>query len=177
MIFNRATSKGAGAVDARTEKPLTGRAVLVCTLAFFGVIIGANATLTVFAIGTLPGTEVESVYKAGIAYNAEIAAARSQDSRGLNVAGHLDRAPDGRTTFRVEARDAAGAPAAGLAFAAHLERPIDKRADRVVALSEGESGIYRGELSDIPAGQWDLVLEAESGTERVFLSKNRVLLK
>jgi nitrogen fixation protein FixH len=162
---------------AAGAKPLTGGTVLVCILAFFGVIIGANATLTVLAIGTLPGTEVESSYKAGIGYNAEIAQARSQDARGWQVAGHLEREPDGRTKVRVEARDGTGAPATGLAFSAHLERPIDKRADRLVALSEHESGIYRGEISGVTPGQWDLVLAAERGTERVFLSKNRVTLK
>jgi len=37
-------------------------------------------------------------------------------------------------------------------------------------------GIYRGNAPAIQAGQWDLVLEADAAGQRMFLSKNRVLL-
>jgi hypothetical protein len=43
-------------------------------------------------------------------------------------------------------------------------------------LSEREAGVYRGETEDVAAGQWDLVIEADRGSERLFLSRNRVLL-
>jgi nitrogen fixation protein FixH len=156
---------------------LSGRTVLLSLLGFFAVVIGANATLTVFAVQTLPGIEVASSYKASLNYNAEIAAARSQEARHWQVAARLDRDSAGRAQVRVQARDASGAPATGLSFTAALERPIDKRADRLVMLTERDTGIYRGEVLDLAAGQWDLVLTAERGSERVFLSKNRVVLK
>ena len=44
-------------------------------------------------------------------------------------------------------------------------------------LAERDAGIYRGAAADVAPGQWDLVLEAERGIERVFLSKSRVVLK
>jgi len=160
-----------------TPRPLSGRTVLLSLVGFFAVVIGANATLTVFAVQTLPGTEVSSSYKASLNYNAEIAAARSQEARHWNVAARIERDPDGRARVRVEARDANGAPATGLGFTAVLARPIDKRADRPIDLTERGSGIYRGEAADVAPGQWDLVLTAERGSERVFLSKNRVVLK
>jgi nitrogen fixation protein FixH len=160
-----------------TPRPLSGRTVLLSLIGFFAVVIGANAALTVFAIQTLPGTEVASSYKAGLGYNGEIAAARSQEARHWRVAAHVERDPDGRARLSVEAREASGSPATGLFFKAVLERPIDKRADQEVALAERGSGIYRGEALGVASGQWDLVLTAERGTERVFLSKNRVVLK
>ena len=64
----------------------------------------------------------------------------------------------------------------GLMFSAELERPIDRRADRRLALTERGAGIYSGEASDLAPGQWELVLQAERGSERVFLSKNRIEL-
>jgi nitrogen fixation protein FixH len=163
---------------ARGEQTrLTGRAVLLYVLAFFGVIVGVNLLMMKLAIDTMPGLEVDSSYRAGNAYNAEIAAARSQSARQWRVAGHVERGADGRAFLEVEARDRGGAPLTGLRFSAHLERPIDKRADRGVALSEQGLGIYRGEAESLPPGQWDLVLEAGRGSERLFLSKNRIELR
>jgi nitrogen fixation protein FixH len=163
--------------DHRPEKRLTGRTVLLYVLAFFGVIIGVNLLMMKLAIDTMPGLEVDSSYRAGNVYNAEIAAAKSQSAREWQVAGHLQRGADGRAFLEVEARDRGGAPLTGLVFTAHLERPIDKRADRSVALLDRGLGIYRGEAENLAPGQWDVVIEAERGSERLFLSKNRVELR
>jgi hypothetical protein len=37
-------------------------------------------------------------------------------------------------------------------------------------------GVYRGNASAIAPGQWDLVLEGVAAGQRLFLSRNRVLL-
>ena len=64
----------------------------------------------------------------------------------------------------------------GLKFFGTFERPTDKRADLAVALAEVGIGVYRGRLEAIAPGQWDLVLEGDGSTGRLFLSKNRVML-
>ena len=156
---------------------LTGRAVLVTLLAFFGVVAGVNLLMMKLAIDTLSGTEVDSAYRASLGYKAEIAAARDQAARNWRVTAHIARDADGRATLLVEARDGNNAPVTGTAFFAQLARPTDKRADRQVALSEREGGSYRGEFSDVAPGQWDLVIEADGNAGRLFLSKNRVVLK
>lgn len=157
-------------------KPLTGRTVLLMLVAFFGVVVGVNMIMMRLAIRTLPGTEVDSAYSASLAYEKEIAAAHDQDARNWKVNAHIERAPDGRATLQVEARDNSGMPMAGLKFRGRLERPTDRRADQSVGLSEVGSGIYRGSAPTIEAGQWDLVLEGDVAGQRMFLSKNRVLL-
>jgi hypothetical protein len=43
-------------------------------------------------------------------------------------------------------------------------------------LAEVGIGIYRGSAEAIAPGQWDLVLEGVAAGQRLFLSKNRVLL-
>jgi len=158
-------------------RPLTGRTVLFCLLAFFGVVIGVNMVMMKLAIDTLPGTEVDSAYRASLAFNSEISAAREQAARNWRVAAHVERSLDGHATVQVEAHDRDGAPVSGLAFSGRLMRPIDKRADRALALAERESGIYRGGAADVAPGQWDLVIEADRGGERLFLSRNRVMLR
>ena len=49
-------------------------------------------------------------------------------------------------------------------------------ADLPVVLAEVGIGIYRGSALAIAPGQWDLVLEGVAAGQRMFLSKNRVLL-
>jgi nitrogen fixation protein FixH len=160
-----------------TSKPLTGRTVLIYLLAFFAVVLAANGAMIKLAIDTLPGAEVDSAYRASLAYNTEISAARAQAERSWRVSAHVERGPDMRARVRIEARDAADRPLAGVAFFARLARPIDKREDRAVALVERASGVYQGEAADIAAGQWDLVIEADGATQRMFLSRNRVVLE
>jgi nitrogen fixation protein FixH len=159
-----------------SPKPLTGGKVLAMLIAFFGVVIGVNATMMNLAIVTLPGTEVDSAYTASLGYEKEIEAAREQNARHWQVDAHIQRAADGGATVQVEARDRGGRPMTGLTFQGRFERPTDKRADLPVELSEVGIGVYRGATVSIAPGQWDLVLEGDAAGQRMFLSKNRVLL-
>jgi nitrogen fixation protein FixH len=161
---------------ARAPKPVTGRTVLFSLIAFFGVVIGVNMLMMKFAIETLPGTEVDSAYSASLGYEKEIVAARDQNARGWQVDAHIERGEGGAAVLQVNARDGQGKPVSGLTFQGRLERPADKRADQAVALAETGNGIYRGTAASIAPGQWDLVLEGDARGQRMFLSKNRVLL-
>ena len=157
-------------------KPLTGTKVLLMLVAFFGLVIGVNVTMMNLAIATLPGTDVDSPYAAGLAYDREISAAQDQAARKWKVSAHIDGRGDGNAVLQVEARDAAGEPLTGVKFTGRLERPTDKRADLAVDLTEAGIGIYRGNASAVAPGQWDLVIEGDAKGERVFLSRNRVIL-
>ena len=157
-------------------KPLTGTKVFLMLVAFFGVVIGVNVTMMKLAIATLPGTEVDSPYAAGLVYDREISAAQDQAARKWKVSAHIERRADGNAVLQVEARDASGQPVSGLKFGGRLERPTDKRADLALELAEAGSGIYRGNAASVAPGQWDLVIEGDAKGERVFLSRNRVIL-
>jgi nitrogen fixation protein FixH len=158
------------------QRPLTGRLVLIMLLAFFGIVFGVNFTLMDLAISTLPGTEVDSAYSASLGYEKEIVAAHDQTARNWQVDAHIERDGGGGATLRVEARDDSGQPMTGLTFQGTLERPTDKRADLTVSLAEQGIGIYRGSAAAVAPGQWDLVLEGNSAGQRMFMSKNRVVL-
>jgi nitrogen fixation protein FixH len=159
-----------------SPKPLTGAKVLLMLLAFFGVVIGVNMTMMRLAIQTMPGTDVDSAYSASLAYENEIAAAHDQNARNWKVDARIQRGPDGSATLQVEARDDSGKPMSGLKFQGRFERPADRRADLPVALAETGIGIYRGSAPMVAPGQWDLVLEGDAAGQRMFLSKNRVVL-
>jgi nitrogen fixation protein FixH len=155
---------------------LTGRTVFFLLAAFFGVVIGVNLVMMRFAIKTLPGTEVDSAYSASLAYEKEIAAAREQNLRNWRIDAHVERSGQGGATLQVEARDNNGRPMSGLKFQGRFERPTDRRADLPMVLAEVGIGIYRGDTLAIGPGQWDLVLEGVAAGQRMFLSKNRILL-
>jgi nitrogen fixation protein FixH len=159
-----------------SPQPLTGGKVLAILIAFFGVVIGVNVTMMKLAILTLPGTEVDSAYSASLAYGKEIAKAHEQRARNWKVDAHVERSGQGGATLEVEARDSFGRPMSGLKFHGRFERPTDRRADLPVALAEVGIGIYRGSADAVAPGQWDLVLEGVAAGQRLFLSRNRVLL-
>ena len=158
------------------SKPLPGTKVFLMLVAFFGLVIGVNMTMMKLAIATLPGTDVDSPYAAGLVYDREISAAQDQALRKWKVSAHIERRSDGGAVLQVDARDASGQPIAGLKFGGRLERPTDKRADLAVELAETGIGIYRGHAAAVAPGQWDLVIEGEARGARVFLSRNRVIL-
>ncbi|EKS31878.1 FixH family protein [Afipia clevelandensis] len=162
--------------SAATEKPLTGRAVLAILIAFFGVVIGVNAVMMRFAIETLPGTDVDSAYRASLAYEREIQSAHEQEARHWQVEASVARHDIDGAQIRIVAHDMKGAPLTGLEFSARLERPTDKRADRTVPLTDAGAGIYKGTVAGISSGQWHLVIEGDARGQRVFRSRNRVLL-
>ena len=159
-----------------SPKALTGQKVLFMLVAFFGVVIGVNLVMMRLAIQTLPGTEVDSAYSASLAYEKQIEAARDQNARNWKVDAHVERSGQGGATLQVEARDSSGQPISGLQFQGRFERPTDRRADLPVVLAEVGMGVYRGSALTIAPGQWDLVLEGVAAGQRMFLSKNRVLL-
>jgi nitrogen fixation protein FixH len=161
---------------AASGRPITGRTVFIATVSFFAVVMAVNLVMIKFALETLPGTEVDSAYSASLSYGAQIKAAQAQAERQWHVNAHIERHADGQALVRVEARDRNGAPLVGLAFSGRLERPADKRGDKAIVLAEVEGGVYRGAVPDVAPGQWDLVLESDAKGERMFLSRNRVLL-
>ena len=145
-------------------------------VSFFAVVIGVNVVMMRLAIATLPGTEVDSAYSAGLAYQKEIQAAQQQIDRNWKVDAHVERQPDGTARLNLVARAPDGKPLAGLAVFGRLERPTDRRADQAFDISESGGGSYRGIARGVAAGQWDLVIEADRDGQRLFLSRNRVVL-
>ncbi len=150
----------------QTEGKLTGWHVLAMLVAFFGVMFVANAFLVYYALGTFSGTVTDSSYQASQEYNLYIAAARAQQLRNWHVVADAKRYADGKVSVRVVARDADNIPIGGTDFHATLQRPTTRAQDIQVALTPNldEPGVFVGTASNVPKGQWSLVIAADTDT-------------
>jgi len=169
------TAKVAARNDGGRPRELTGRMVLICLVGFFGIVAAVNAIMMVAAISTLSGLDSDSPYQAGLAFDEEIAAARTQQALRWQVDANVET-DEGKTLVEITARDADGAPLPGLTATASLAHPADRRLDRDLAMTQDGPGHFRG-VTGTAVGQWDLVIElARDGTRR-FRSKNRIVLR
>lgn len=161
---------------AEEPKAITGKTVLAWLLGFFGVVFTVNGVFLYMALGSFPGVAVESSYKAGQAYNQDIAASQAQVARGWTVETLVRRSGENAAEIFVTALDQDGTPLTGLQFSADLRHPTYEGFDRTAQLVETGPGQYRGTVADVNDGNWNLALNAVSGSDRVFRSQNRVFL-
>ena len=165
-------------LDRKRKPPreLTGLAVLLCFLGFFGVVFAVNALLIQAATSTFGGLETGSSYKAGLMFAQEMMSAQRQEARHWRVDGKLARDRAGSAVLELSARAPNGAPLAGLTAQARLAHPADARLDHAIALNRTGAGAFHGETQAQP-GQWELIVDLYRGDDRVFRSRSRVTLR
>jgi nitrogen fixation protein FixH len=162
--------------DVEGSRPVTGRFVLICLLAFFATVVAVNVAMVKLALSTNGGVKTESAYKAGLAFQSELADVRRQDALHWAVAGSLQRDSGGIVSIVVDASSADGKAIVGLAATVILKHPFNARLDRSVPLTETAPGHFEG-TCEAAAGQWDTVVDLARGGERVFRSQNRFELR
>jgi nitrogen fixation protein FixH len=175
MTMNASNSR-TGTDHTTRQRELTGRMVLLCLVAFFGVVGAANAVLVGAALSTFGGLETASSYQAGLSFAREVAAAQEQQARHWHVNAKLNSDAGGATQVELSARDASDRPLTGIAAAVSLTHPTYRRLDRSVAMQPAGPGLFRGTATAAP-GQWDIVIELTRAGERLFRSKERVILR
>jgi nitrogen fixation protein FixH len=168
-------SSGPSETHAQSHQ-ITGLMVLGFMIAFFVIIVGVNVFMAHAAISTFGGVETASSYQAGQMFERDVAMAKAQDAQHWRVDAKLTRAADGTTLIDITAHDGAGAPVSGVAASAQFARPTNRRLDRTIMVGQTGPGHFVGN-ADLAAGQWDLVIELSRQDERLFRSKNRVVLK
>ena len=172
----RATSEPGNQPNKSRRRELTGGKVLLWLVAFFGVVFAVNGVLVHAAISTFGGVETLSSYKAGLQFEQEAGLAQRQDALHWQVSGKLMRDGTGAAQLDVTARDAQGAPLAGLTADARLTHPADDRLDHVIAVRAVADGVFHGAAEAQP-GQWELIIDLYRGDQRVFRSRSRVTLR
>jgi nitrogen fixation protein FixH len=139
---------------------IEGRHVLFGLVAFFGVMLIANAILLYLAVSTFSGGDVSNAYQKGLNYNEIVAAAKRQDERGWRS----ELAYENQTRrLTLQIVDKFSAPITGLQVDARLGRPATDKEDRQVELNETGAGVYAATV-DLGPGQW--VISVASAWER-----------
>ena len=156
-------------------RQITGLLVLGFMLAFFAIIVGVNAFMVHAALTTFGGVETASSYQAGQTFEREVALAKLQDAQHWQVDAKVTRAAAGTTRLDITAQDGSGAPVGDVTASAQFTRPTDRRLDHAIAVRQTGPGHFVGN-AELAAGQWDVLIELSRQGERLFRSKNRVIL-
>lgn len=163
------------ASHGRGGRPITGWTVLGWMIAFFAVIFLVNGIFIYYAVGTFPGLEVASSYKAGQQFEGEVEAARAQAERGWHVDLATRSTAEG-TTVLATFQDRDGSPLRALDVSADIEHPAFVSADATLSLVETAPGRYEGSIALREMGRRTVVLMASRRGERLFMSRNVVFL-
>lgn len=154
---------------------ITGRHVLIATLAFFGIVIGVNATLITYAVGTFSGEEEKDAYQKGLNYNQTLARRSAETASAMTAEVSVSRGSDATAHVAVVIRER-GAEVRGLAVKAYLRHPTDSHLDREADMASEGAGAYAGYVDDVTSGAWDVVIVATREGATVLESRNRTWL-
>ncbi len=137
-------------------KTFTGRHMLFAMLAFFGVIIGVNLTMAVFANNSWTGLVVKNSYVASQAFNRQLEQAKIQATWGWN----------GRITYRdgsvvLSLLDKAGQPVLLDTSIVQIGRPAFEQVDHQVAMIHQGNGIYHAD-GMLEPGIWQVSVRGTS---------------
>ena len=139
-------------------RKLSGGHVLGAMLAFFGVIVVADATMIYKAVSTFGGVDNVNAYRDGLAYNARIARDERQIALGWTETVELAGDPPRLT---VSLKDSAGVSPPGVRVEARLGRPATNAADVNLQLAEARPGVFEASLVQAPeAGAWIVTVRA-----------------
>jgi nitrogen fixation protein FixH len=163
-------------VAGKQKAKLSGRHVLGAMLAFFAVIVTADAIMIYQAVSTFGGVDNANAYRDGLAYNDRIARERRQAGLGWKEAVELRADPE---RIRVELKNAAGAGVGGIKVAVTLVRAVTSTADFVVDLAEVSPGVFEAPVASVrEPGAWVATVRAfgtdNDQTEPLFETRRRL---
>lgn len=138
---------------------LRGIHVLLCMIAFFGLIFAVNGFFLYSALATHTGIVSKQPYRKGLEYNQRIAADEQQQKLGWTEEVRFDREA-GRLV--VTFKDREGGPVTGLAIAGLMGRPSTAKHDANLLMAETQSGRYEANVGARQDGVWLVQLEASS---------------
>ncbi len=156
-------------------RPLTGRSVLMMLLAFFGIMLLANFIMARQAVKTFSGLDADNPYDSGLAYNKEIASAKTQAALGWGV--DLTRTADGAATqLTATVKDKAGQPVSGLDVTMRFLYPSTRKFDQQVTAAAVADGVYSGS-AQLKPGNWEVEVDFTRNGERQYRSRNQITIE
>lgn len=156
---------------------LTGRRVMIWTVAFFAVVCAVNGVLVYLALGTFNGEAAAGAYRSGTEYNRQLAAVAAQKELRWAVAADFDATAAGSVRVNATYRDAEGHPLDGLHVVAEVRRPASRGHDFVQELIARGDGRYGATVAMPLAGQWQVRLRAARSDGPPYLLDYRVIAR
>ena len=150
-----------------------GRYIPWLFVAGFAIVVGVNAIMITFAIGSFSGLYTPKPRERGLHYNDVVAEQKVRDALGWRIETAW-RADTGRLELAVS--DAAGQPLTGARVSAELVRPVEKRPPVGVTLAMIDAGKFAGFIELPVRGNWDLDVVVERDGNR-FAQTRRIFLK
>ena len=158
-------------------RPLTGRAILITLIAFFGVIIAVNTVFIIEAVGTFRGEDEPTAYLQGLEYNRTLAAREAQARLGWRASIDAARLPSGVVTIAVTMQERDDHPVGDLRLTGSLDHPSDAERDRPLAFRAAGKGVYFGTTQGVAPGNWNVVIRARAPDGTPFEARREVFLQ
>lgn len=147
----------------------TGRHMLMCMLAFFGVILCVNLTMAWLASRTWTGLVVKNSYVASQAFNDELDRAHEQNARGWTPVLSYNA---GLFRFRLRDRNGSSVPLANVRMT--IGRPAFEQQDAIIALTRAGREGYQADWALAP-GPWAIRIDADVG-ESTYRLDHRIIV-
>lgn len=144
-----------------TGTPLTGTKVLIWFLGFFFVVIGANITMSWFALSTFSGVETEDAYSKGRDYNEEIARAKAERDLGWVIKVEASSPGPGETFLTLTITDKEGSALEALDVSGLLVRVVHEGSDQPIIFAPLGQGRYVAAARLPLPGRWQLRAEVK----------------
>lgn len=158
-----------------TATALTSRSRYIPWLfvAGFATVVGVNAIMITFAVGSFSGLYTPKPRERGLHYNDVVAEQKARDALGWRIETAW-RAETGRLELAIS--DTVGQPLIGARVSAELVRPVEKRPPIGVTLAPINAGKFAGFIELPVRGNWDLDVVIEHDGHR-FAQTRRLFLK
>ena len=152
---------------------LTGWHVFWIMLGFFGLMFTVNGIFLYHAITSFPGEDVKKSYLQGLDYNHTLEAKAAQDQLGWSAAAGMVG-----SDLVFDLTDADGNPLEGYQVTSELRRAASTAHDQIAKMQPLQSGSYAVNLSDLPAGRWDVQFQVidPAGDDIVFRADKRIVI-
>jgi nitrogen fixation protein FixH len=145
-------------------------------VAFFGVVLGANATMIFFALDTWPGLHTEQAYQRGLAHDEARQAVVEQAALGWQVEFAFEQTGERTGAVRLDLADRFGNRLQNAGVQVAFVRPTHGGYDVLVDLPHHYGGRYVDEIELPLAGQWEARLRIIEGDGEYRL-RERIYLK
>jgi len=135
---------------------ISGKHVLLALLAFFGVIIAANAIFITLALKSFPGETEEHPYLKGVNYNKTLAERAKQAALGWRAEVVKAEKSGAGAAIGLRLFDAADRPLLHLRVDGALQRPAYNREDTTLTFKLTNQGVYLANVELLTPGAWNL---------------------